>query len=86
MPQMYLKLNQQAAIKDLEAALRSMKRAGLVMVGIDGMLLASVRNEALERDMLATSARVAILERHNNVCPLTYGINHYGSYHDNCGA
>lgn len=86
MPQRYLKLNQQAAIKDLEAALPSMKRAGLVMVGIDGALLASVGNEALERDMLATSACVAILERHNNDCPLTHDINRYGIYRDSGGA
>jgi hypothetical protein len=86
MPQKYLKLNQQAAIKDLEAALRSMKRAGLVMVSIDGALLASVRNEALELDMAARSSCEAILERHSNDCPLTHDINHYGCYHDSGGA
>ncbi|WP_282347938.1 hypothetical protein [Pseudomonas sp. PS01301] len=86
MPQKYLKLNQQAAIKDLEAALRNMKRAGLVMVGIDGALLASVRNDELEQEMLARSACEAILERQNNDCPLTHDINHYGCYRDSGGA
>lgn len=86
MPHKYLKLNQHTAIKDLEAALRNMKRAGLVMVGIDGALLASVRNEALELDMATKSACEAILERHNNDCPLTHDINHYSCYLDSGGA
>jgi hypothetical protein len=86
MPQQYLKLDQQAALKDLEAALRSMKRVGLVMVGIDGGLLASVRNEDLEQEMLSMSACKAILERRNNDCPLTRDINHYGCYRDSGGA
>ena len=86
MPHKYLKLNQQTAIKDLEAALRNMKRAGLLMVGVDGALLTSVRNEALELDMATKSACEAILERHNNDCPLTHAINHYGCYRDSGGA
>lgn len=86
MPQKFLKLNQQDALKDLEAALRSMKRAGLVMVGIDGTLLASVCSEDLEQDMLSTSACEAILERRNNDCPITRDINHYGCYRDSGAA
>lgn len=86
MPQKYLKLNQQAAVKDLEAALRSMKRAGMIVVGIDSAMLASVCYEALEQDMLSTSACEAILERRNDGCPLTRDINHYGCYRDSGAA
>lgn len=86
MQQQYLKLDQHSAVKDLEAALRSVKRAGLVVVGVDGALLAAVRNDDLEQDMLSRSACEAILERHNNDCPLTHAINHYGCYRDSGGA
>ena len=86
MQQQYLKLDQHSAVKDLEAALRSVKRAGLVVVGVDGALLAAVRNDDLEQDMRSRSACEAILERHNNDCPLTHAINHYGCYRESGGA
>lgn len=86
MQQQYLKLDQHTAVKDLEAALRSVKRAGLVVVGVDGALLAAVRNDDLEQDLRSRSACEVILERHNNDCPLTHSINHYGCYRDSGGA
>lgn len=96
MQQQYLKLDQHSAVKDLEAALpcpalpcpalRSVKRAGLVVVGVDGALLVAVGNDDLEQDMRSRSACEAILERHNNDCPLTHAINHYGCYRDSGGA
>lgn len=81
-----LKPNQLAALKKLEAALLSCKRAGLVLAGIDDNLLATVEDdefiEAAQRD----STCEVMLSRNNTNHPLTYTVKHYHCYRDSGGA
>jgi hypothetical protein len=81
-----MKNNQVEAIKQLEAALSRIKRAGLVMVGIDGSLVASVNDEALKVERRARSSVEAILDRINTGHPGTTAVDHHGSYLDSGGA
>lgn len=81
-----MKKNQIEAIKKLEAALLSIKRAGLVLVGIDGSLLASVNDEALKAERRSRSGVEAILDRINSDHPGTMAVSHHGSYMDSGGA
>lgn len=86
-----MKANQLAAIKKLEAALLSCKRAGLVLVGIDDSLLATVDDDWLENASRRSSACEAVLERHNteylNRGPsLIHSVKDYGCYRDSGGA
>lgn len=81
-----LKPNQLAALKKLEAALLSCKRAGLVLAGIDDGLHATVEDaefiEAAQRD----STCEAMLARNNAGHPLHHSVKHYGCYRDSGGA
>ena len=81
-----MKPNQLAAIKKLEAALLSIKRAGLVLVGIDDNVYASVNDEALENEMRRSSSCEAILARSNSDHDGTTHVRHYGCYRDSGGA
>lgn len=77
---------QQEAIKQLEASLLRIKRAGLVMVGIDDSLFVTVKDEALQGEMDARSGCEAILERNNTGHENTETVNSYGVYLDSGGA
>lgn len=77
-----LKPNQQAALKKLEAALLSVKRAGLVLVGCDDGLLATVNDEALADEMQQSSGVEAILARYNYQADAAWSVKHYGCYRD----
>jgi hypothetical protein len=81
-----MKKNQIAAIKKLEAALLSIKRAGLVLVGIDDNVFASVDDEDLENEMRRSSSCEAILARSNSDHGGTTHVKHYGCYRDSGGA
>lgn len=81
-----MKKNQLEAIKKLEAALLSVKRAGLVLVGIDGGLIASVNDEALKAERRARSAVEAILDRINDRQPSAAAVDSHGAYLDSGGA
>ena len=81
-----MKKNQIEAIKKLEAALLSIKRAGLVLVGIDDNVFASVDDEALQDEMRRSSSCEAILARSNSDHPDTTHVRHYGCYRDSGGA
>lgn len=81
-----MKKNQIDAIKKLEAALLSIKRSGLVMVGSDDCLLVTVEDaefiEAAMRDSHCEAAR----DRWNSSHPLCESVKHYGCYRDSGGA
>lgn len=77
-----MKKNQMEAIKQLEAALLRIKRSGLVMVGIDDGLVATVKDEALKVDSRARSCVEVILDRANSDHPGTQAVNHYGAFLD----
>jgi hypothetical protein len=77
---------QLAAIRQLEASLLGIKRAGLAMVGIDDSLLITVKDSALQSEMDARSGCEAILERNNTGHEDTETVNHYGVYLDSGGA
>ena len=81
-----MKKNQLEAIKKLEVALLSVKRAGLVLVGIDDNLFASVADEQLQTEIVACSACEAILARSNKDHEGTASVRHYGAYRDSGGA
>lgn len=81
-----MKKNQLEAIKQLEAALLRIKRAGLVLVGIDGNIVASVNDDALKVERRARSGVEAILDRINNDHPGAAAVNHHGAYLDSGGA
>lgn len=81
-----MKKNQLEAIKQLEAALLRIKRAGLVIVGIDDTLHVTVADDALQAEMNARSACEAILERNNTGHENTDTVKHYGVYLDSGGA
>lgn len=83
---MSMKPNQMAAIKKLESALLSCKRAGLVLVGIDDNLFATVKDHAFQEEMRNKSACEAALERNNAGHELTDTVEHYGAYLDSGGA
>lgn len=81
-----LKPNQLAALKKLEAALLSVNRAGLVLVGIDDGLHATVEDaefvEAANRD----SAVEAMIDRNNEGHPLHHNVKDYGCFRDSGGS
>lgn len=77
-----LKPNQQAAIKKLEAALLSVKRAGLVLVGIDDVLHITVEDAEFVQAALASSHPEAMTERNNSDHPNHHRVKHYGCYRD----
>lgn len=81
-----LKPNQLTALKKLESALLSVKRAGLVLVGIDGSLMASVEDDELIEAVRRSATTEVILARHNSGHPLAYTVNSYGCYRDSGGA
>lgn len=81
-----MKANQVAAIKKLEAALLSCKRAGLALVGMDDNLFASVDDAEFKETTQLSSACEVILGRHNSGHPTTESIKHYGCYRDSGGA
>jgi hypothetical protein len=81
-----MKKNQLEAIKQLEAALLRIKRAGLVMVGVDDTLFATVADDALQDEMRARSGVEAILARANANHEGTDAVKHYGVYLDSGGA
>lgn len=81
-----MKKNQLEAIKQLEAALLRIKRAGLVMVGIDDTLHVTVADDALQAEMNARSGCEAIFERSNTGHENTDTVKHYGVYLDSGGA
>lgn len=81
-----MKPNQLAAIKKLEAALLSIKRAGLSMVGIDDSLFASLNDDDLAAESRRWSACEAVLERANTGHKGTASVKHYGVYLDSGGA
>lgn len=77
-----LKPNQQAALKKLEAALLSVKRSGLVLVGCDDALLATVNDDALAEAAQRDSSVEAVLARINYEVDTAWSVKHYGSYRD----
>lgn len=81
-----MKKNQLEAIKQLEAAFLRIKRAGLVMVGIDDNLHVTVADDSLNDEMNARSGCEAILERANTGHKGTDTVKHYGVYLDSGGA
>jgi hypothetical protein len=81
-----MKKNQLEAIKKLEAALLSVKRAGLVLVGIDGNIVVTVADDALQDEMRDRSGCEAILDRVNTDHEGTDSAKHYGAYLDSGGA
>lgn len=81
-----MKKNQIEAIKKLEAALLSIKRAGLVLVGIDDGLIASVYDDELKAEILERSSCQAILSRANTGHTDTDSVKSYGVYLDSGGA
>lgn len=81
-----MKKNQMEAIKKLEAALLSIKRAGLVLVGIDSNLHVTVADDALQDEIRARSSCEAILERANTGHEDTDTVKSYGAYLDSGGA
>lgn len=81
-----MKKNQIEAIKQLEAAFLRIKRAGLVLVGIDGNLIVTVADDALEDEMQGRSGCEAILTRVNTDHEGTDNVKHYGAYLDSGGA
>jgi hypothetical protein len=81
-----MKKNQIDAIKQLETALLRIKRAGLVLVGIDDNVYASVDDEALQDEMRRSSSCEAILARSNSDHVGTTHVRHYGCYRDSGGA
>ena len=81
-----MKKNQLEAIKQLEAALLRIKRAGLVLVGIDDGIVATVNDEALTTGRRARSSVEVILDRLNDHHPGTEAVNDYGIYLDSGGA
>lgn len=81
-----MRANQEAAIKKLEAALLSCKRAGLVLVGIDSNLHVTVDDEALQDEIRCRSSCEAILERANTGHEDTDTVKSYGIYLDSGGA
>jgi len=81
-----MKKNQLEAIKQLEAALLRIKRAGLVLVGIDGNLHFTVVDASLKDEIRKSSACEAILERNNTDHEGTDSVKHYGAYLDSGGA
>lgn len=81
-----MKKNQIDAIKQLEAAFLRIKRAGLVMVGIDDTLHVTVADDALQDELNARSGCEAILERSNTDHKNTDTVKHYGVYLDSGGA
>lgn len=83
---MQLKKNQQEALKKLEEAFLSCKRAGLAIVGIDDNVIATVADAELIQESRSTSMCQAIHERHNTDHPLTHNVEHHGCYKDSGGA
>lgn len=81
-----MKKNQLEAIKQLEAALLRIKRAGLVLVGIDSNLHVTVADDALQDEIRSRSSCEAILERANTDHEDTDTVKHYGVYLDSGGA
>lgn len=81
-----MKRNQLDAIRMLEAALASVKRAGLVLVGVDGSMLYTTDDEDLVAEARARSAVEAILSRDCVDHPGTGAVNHHGAYRDSGGA
>lgn len=79
------KPNQEAAIKKLEAALLSVKRAGLVLVGIDDSLHITVDDEDLTEAARRDSNVEAVLARNNSGHPGTQHVKHYGCFLDSGG-
>ena len=77
---------QLAAIRQLEAALLGIKRAGLVMVGVDDNLFATVSDGALQDEIRERSSCEAILQRSNIGHANTESVKHYGIYLDSGGA
>lgn len=76
------KPNQLAAIKKLEAALQSCKRAGLVLAGIDNTLHATVRDDDFADQARSQSSCEAMLERECEGHPLHCTVKDYGCYLD----
>ncbi|MBB4867438.1 hypothetical protein HNP46_006351 [Pseudomonas nitritireducens] len=74
--------NQKAAIKKLEAALLSCKRAGLVIVGIDDGLVATMGDESYFDEAQSTSSVEAMLDRMHGREAETHAIKSYGIYLD----
>lgn len=81
-----MKANQFAAIKKLEAALLSCKRAGLTICGIDDNLFITVNDEAFANASLSQSGCEAMLQRANSGDTNTETVKHYGVYSDSGGA
>lgn len=81
-----MKKNQLEAIKQLEAAFLRIKRAGLVMVGVDDNLFATVQDDALQDEIRERSSCEAILHRCNTDHADTAAVKHYGVYLDSGGA
>ena len=81
-----MKKNQLEAIKKLESALLVVKRAGLMLVGIDNSILYTVIDAELTVESRARSAVEAILSRANDDHPSTGSVNHSGAYRDSGGA
>lgn len=81
-----MKPNQLAALKKLEASLLAVKRAGLVLCGIDNSLHATVADGSFEETAASSSACEAMLARANDSHSLYREIKHYGSYRDSGGA
>lgn len=81
-----LKPNQLAALKKLEAALLSVKRAGLVLAGSDDSLMATVEDDEFIEATRRDSTCEAMRDRHNTNHPLAHDVKHYGCYRDSGGA
>lgn len=81
-----MKKNQLEAIKQLEAALLRVKRAGLVLAGIDDNLHATVEDAEFIDDCRRSSTCESMLVRNNTDHPLHRGVRHYGCYRDSGGA
>lgn len=81
-----MKKNQIEAIRQLELAFLRVKRAGLVMVGVDDNLFATVPGDSLHAETMARSSCEAILHRSNTGHADTESVKHYGVYLDSGGA
>jgi len=78
--------NQVEAIKQLEAALQLCKRAGLVLVGIDSDLFATVADKSFHAECRSQSSCEAMLNRSNCDHPGTVTVETHQVYLDSGGA
>lgn len=80
-----MKANQLAAIKKLQAALLSCKRANLAMCGVEDSLFIVALDDEFEEESRDRSACEVMLHRHNTGGDVE-AVKHYGVYLDSGGS